>query len=222
MGLMKAGKVAVSLILFIAVFAAITLAWKLTPLGEVLKPDRLAAVRNYPAAPVLFVAVFVIGGLMFAPVVAMIVAVAVLFPPGIATAISFVGVMLSAALLYGVGYRFGGRLSSAFGPAIPRVQAALAKRGIPAIAIIRNLPIAPFSIVNVAAGTIRVRFRDYMLGTAIGMLPGIAVLSFFGGQLRKLWEDPSPSRLLLVVGAWSAWMALSLVLQRWSNYSRAT
>jgi uncharacterized membrane protein YdjX (TVP38/TMEM64 family) len=137
-------------------------------------------------------------------------------------AISFIGVMASAALLYGVGFRFGGRLSSTFGPAVPRVQAALAKRGIPAIAIIRNLPVAPFSLVNVVAGTIRVRFRDYMLGTAIGMLPGIAVLSFFGGQLRKLWEDPSPFRLLVVAGAWAGWMALSLVLQRWSNYSRAT
>jgi len=224
--LSRGAKTGVSLIAWVVALVAVVVAWKYTPLADAMQPDqladKLASVREFPGAPVIFVAVFVIGGLLFAPVVALIVVVAVLFPPGIATVISFVGVMLSAALLYAIGYRFGGRLASALGPVIPRVQAALAKRGIPAIATIRMLPVAPFSIVNVAAGTIRVRFRDYMLGTALGMLPGIAALSFFGGQVRKLWEDPSPQRLLIALGALAIWIGLGIALQRWSNASRGS
>jgi phospholipase D1/2 len=224
--LSRRARLGVSLVLWLVVLIAIALAWKFTPLAEVTKPEqlaeRLAAVRELPAAPLLFIAAFVIGGVFVVPVVALIVVVALLFPPLVATAISFVGAMVSAALFYGVGFRFGSGLASALGPVIPRVQAALAERGIPAMVAIRMLPVAPFTIVNLAAGSIRVRFRDYMVGTALGMLPGIVALSFFGGQVRKLWEDPSPYRLFLAFAGLVAWIALSLILQRWSNRVRKT
>ena len=35
------------------------------------------------------------------------------------------------------------------------------------------LPIAPFSIVNVVAGASHIRWSDFLLGTVIGLLPGI-------------------------------------------------
>ena len=43
--------------------------------------------------------------------------------------------------------------------------------------IIRNLPIAPFTLVNMVAGASHVKFMDYILGTAVGMIPGILVIT---------------------------------------------
>ena len=38
---------------------------------------------------------------------------------------------------------------------------------------VRLVPVAPFTIVNLLAGAGHVRFRDFMIGTAVGMTPGI-------------------------------------------------
>lgn len=212
---------AVALVVLVACVVIFALAWKITPLAELASPEalagRLRALAGMPAAPFLFVAVFVIGGFLVVPVVALILAAAILFPPGTAVLVSLTGVMLSAAVLYQVGLRFSGRIEALVGPAIPRLRAALARSGILAVMAVRMLPVAPFSIVNLAAGSIRVGFRDYLIGTALGMIPGIVALSFFGGQLRAIWEDPTPARILVTVVAALLWIGLSVGLQRWSG-----
>ena len=76
------------------------------------------------------------------------------------------------------------------------------------------LPIAPFAVVNLAAGSIGVRFQDFMLGTALGLAPGIVVLSMFGQQVRALWRQPTVNGVLVAAGIVSAWLALSFLVQR--------
>jgi len=48
----------------------------------------------------------------------------------------------------------------------------MAKQGILTVAMIRNIPVAPFTIVNLIAGASHIRLKDYLIGTALGMLPG--------------------------------------------------
>ena len=68
--------------------------------------------------------------------------------------------------------------------------------------------------MNLAAGAIGVRFRDYMLGTALGLAPGITVLSLFGNRVKAQVQHPSTSGVLLVVGIAIVWLAISFTLQR--------
>ncbi|WP_348240396.1 TVP38/TMEM64 family protein, partial [Salmonella enterica] len=74
---------------------------------------------------------------------------------------------------------------------VERLRNALDRSGIVAVATIRMVPIAPFTLVNLAAGSIDVRLRDYALGTALGIIPGTAVLTAFGHQLRAIIERPT-------------------------------
>jgi phospholipase D1/2 len=46
-----------------------------------------------------------------------------------------------------------------------------------AVAAIRLVPIAPFTLVNLIAGASKIRFADYLLGTVIGMAPGLVLMS---------------------------------------------
>jgi uncharacterized membrane protein YdjX (TVP38/TMEM64 family) len=83
--------------------------------------------------------------------------------------------------------------------------------------VIRNVPIAPFTVVNLLAGASSLRFRDYLLGTALGMAPGIAAVTLMGDRLRGVLEDPTAGNvgwLLLAVGLW---VGLALGLQSLSN-----
>ncbi len=67
---------------------------------------------------------------------------------------------------------------------------------------VRLVPVAPFTVVNVAAGAFNVRFFDFALGTLIGMAPGIFAIAVFGERL-----DPAGiggAAVILAAGAWTA------------------
>jgi phospholipase D1/2 len=197
----------------------LALLWRYTPLANAVQPDRLAAwlerFSNSPWGPLIAVALFVAAGFVMMPVLLLITATALVFEPFVAVAISLSGSLLSSAGVYGVGAKFvRGGAHKAFGPAVERVRKALHSRGVISIAAIRMLPIAPFGVVNLAAGSIGVRFWDFLLGTALGLAPGIVVLSVFGRQVRELWQQPTVRGALTVVGVAVGWVLLSVGLQR--------
>lgn len=212
-----------SIVLIVAIgvlVAAMAALWKFTPLADSIDPgkiaDRLESVEKYPWSPFAFIGAYVLGGLVMFPVTVMSAATAIIFPPLKAVSVSFTGIMLSAGLLHWIGARWIGRgFRKALGSTIKKVDEALSDRGIITIATLRMIPLAPFTLVNIAAGAVGVSFRDYMLGTALGLLPGVTVICFFGRQVRAFWEDPSISGVLVAVGIGVAWIGISLLLQRW-------
>jgi uncharacterized membrane protein YdjX (TVP38/TMEM64 family) len=68
-----------------------------------------------------------------------------------------------------------------------------------AVLIVRILPVAPFTIVNIMAGASEVRFRDFILGTLLGMLPGLVVMTFFGDRLQSAIRDPKVESFMILV-----------------------
>lgn len=210
----------------LAILIGLALLWRFTPLAELLRPaeiaQRLEAVQHRRGAPFIFVAAYVLGGLVMFPVTVMSAATAIVFPPLIAASISFTGIILSAAPVHWLGARFlSGWARSALPGTIKRVDEALADRGIITIAAIRMVPLAPFTLVNLAAGAVGVPFRDYMLGTVLGIAPGTILVCLFGRQVRQFWQHPSAQGIALVVAILIVWLAVSLSLQRWAAHRRA-
>jgi uncharacterized membrane protein YdjX (TVP38/TMEM64 family) len=79
--------------------------------------------------------------------------------------------------------------------------------------MIRMVPIAPFSIVNVVAGASKLSLRDFLLGTVLGMAPGIAVMAALGAQFADLARNASWANALLLALAVAAWIAFCLGVQ---------
>jgi SNARE associated Golgi protein len=69
------------------------------------------------------------------------------------------------------------------GPRLSRIRNSLARRGVLAVATVRMVPLAPFTLVNVVAGASQIRLTDYLAGTALGMAPGLIALSALGHQI---------------------------------------
>src|SRR5215813_14142002 len=63
---------------------------------------------------------------------------------------------------------------------------------------VRVFPVAPFSIVNLLVGASRIRFWIFLLGSAIGRIPGIIVLALVGIQFENLLHRPKISSLVLL------------------------
>ncbi len=76
-------------------------------------------------------------------------------------------------MTYAIGLALGrDTLRRVIGPRLKRVQRRIVSGGVLAIAAIRLVPIAPFTVVNLVAGASDIRLGAFMAGTILGMLPG--------------------------------------------------
>jgi phospholipase D1/2 len=212
------------ILLAVTVFvaAAAILLWRYTPLAHWADPQRVAAwmeaLRHSFWAPFIVIGVFIVGGLIVFPLTLLITATAIVFDPLTAIAISLTGALANAVTLYLLGRLvMRDTVMHAFASAVARLQRMLSHSGILAVATIRMLPIAPFTLVNLAAGAIEVRLRDYVIGTFLGVLPGTVALTAFGHQLREIIEHPTWKNVGLLLAVIAAWIALSVALQRWAS-----
>ncbi|BBI63120.1 hypothetical protein HSBAA_44260 [Vreelandella sulfidaeris] len=67
----------------------------------------------------------------------------------------------------------------------------LSKRGIRTMTVINLLPLAPFTLTNMLAGAFHLKFRDYMIGSTLGIVPGLAAVILLGSQLGALFTAAS-------------------------------
>jgi phospholipase D1/2 len=179
----------------LTVIAAIAAAWRWTPLRELISLSSLVTVArtldDSPVAPLAVLAAYVVAGILVIPVTALIVATGIVFGPLLGGIYALSGALLSAAVTYWIGARIGrDAVRQLAGPRLNGITRRLASRGVMAIAIIRLLPIAPFSIVNAVIGASHVRMKDFLLGTAIGLTPGIIMTVIFVDRVTAAITDP--------------------------------
>jgi phosphatidylserine/phosphatidylglycerophosphate/cardiolipin synthase-like enzyme/uncharacterized membrane protein YdjX (TVP38/TMEM64 family) len=196
--------------------ALLFLLWKMTPIAGYMTPE---AMRNALTAggswgPAFSVGLFLLLGFVAFPVNVLILGTAAAFGTWPGLAYAAVGAMVSAAATYGLGRKLGPNLlRRVLGPRISRVSQAVNRNGILAVTTIRLLPVAPFTLVNLVAGAMRIRFLDYMVGTALGLLPGIALLSLVGEGLSRILENPTPRNIGMLVLVLAVWAGVTWGLQ---------
>ncbi|WP_235976709.1 VTT domain-containing protein [Bradyrhizobium archetypum] len=201
-----------------AALAGLALAWQYTSLRDFADVGFVSSIISQPAgshfAPLFAIAAFVLGGLVVFPVLVLIAATSAALGPWMGFFSAGVGVLLSALTLFSIGRVLGqARLQRLLGRRAARVQSRIIGKGVVAVAMIRMVPIAPFSIVNVVAGASKLSLRDFLLGTVLGMTPGIAVMAALGAQIADLARNASWTNAVLLALAILAWIALCLGVQ---------
>ena len=200
-----------------AALAGLALAWQYTSLRDFTDIGFVSSVISQPAsqfAPLLAIAAFVVGGLVVFPVLVLIAATAAALGPWMGFFSAGAGVLLSALTLFSIGRVLGqARLQQLLGRRAARVQSRIIGKGVVAVAMIRMVPIAPFSIVNLVAGASKLSLRDFLLGTVLGMAPGIAVMAALGAQIADLARNASWTNAVLLALAILTWIALCLGVQ---------
>jgi phospholipase D1/2 len=199
--------------------ALLAVAWRWTPLREWINLasllDLARGLEALPFTPVAIVASYVIAGLLMVPVTLLIAVTGIVFGPLTGAAYAIGGSLLSAAVTYALGHWLGrDAVRRLLGARINRLSRRIAKRGILAMVVVRLLPIAPFTVVNVVAGASHLGFRDYMLGTLLGMAPGIAITVTFVHNLAEAVRNPSPGTVSMLAGIVVLLIGFALLLQR--------
>ncbi|MDC7785411.1 VTT domain-containing protein [Rhodoplanes sp. TEM] len=209
-GIVKAGAV-------FAVLLAVVLAWRFTPLAAYADIERVRAVLEGLGgvwAPVAVTGIYVVAGLLGFPVTVLIAATAMVFGAWLGILYAAVGALVSAAVGFAIGAALGQKpFIGLLGPRLNKIRREITRRGVLAIAAIRLLPIAPFTLINLLSGASGVRFADFIGGTALGLAPGIVAMSAFGDQLLAVIRNPTPGRIAATVALLGAWIGIVFGLQ---------
>ncbi|MGI4849249.1 MAG: VTT domain-containing protein, partial [Janthinobacterium lividum] len=204
---------------FALLLVLLTVAWRWTPLRDWANLTALLNLaRSLEALPftgAAVVASFVVGGLLMVPVTLMIAVTGMVFGPFWGLLYALCGTMLSALVSYGLGAWLGrDTVRKLLGPRINRLSRRIAKRGILAMVVIRVLPVAPFLVVNVVAGASHIRLRDFLIGSFLGLLPGLVLTVTFIHHLAEAIRNPSAGTVALLIGAGLLLIGTALLLQR--------
>jgi uncharacterized membrane protein YdjX (TVP38/TMEM64 family) len=74
---------------------------------------------------------------------------------------------------------------------------------------LRLLPLVPFNVLSFAAGLAGVPFRPYLAATALGILPGTIVYTYFADSLLAGVEGASRQAFARVAAAGALLLAVS-------------
>jgi phospholipase D1/2 len=192
--------------------------WRFPPLDGYTDSEMLLrALQSFqgsPNAPFIAIAAFVLGGFILFPVTVLIAVTAAALGPLLGFSSAAIGVLTSASVVYAIGRACGLEpIKSLLGPRLSRIQQHIVGNGVMAVALVRMLPVAPFSLVNIAAGAMGIRFVDFIIGTFLGMAPGLLALSAFGAQIADLLVRPTWSSVVILLLCVSAWVLFSIAAQ---------
>ncbi len=185
--------------------------------AEVLEP-RMEAAGGW--APIVFIGIYALLITLTLPGTLVTLVGATLFPLATAFALTIVGAMTGASLSFFIGRLLGRSASQSVlegseNPIITKIHGAIRRfedNGILAVAYLRMVYV-PFVALNYFAPLTGIRYRDFAIGTLIGILPGSFVFVFMGNSFQTAWRSGDIS--LLFNGQFAiaiALFAVSLIL----------
>jgi uncharacterized membrane protein YdjX (TVP38/TMEM64 family) len=209
----------IKIVVVLMLGAVIAAVW-FSPLREQLTRDNIRAfveqLREPWYGPAVFVAVFALGCVFALPASLFVIAAGLIWGFLAGALYSIVGGLIGAVASFYVGQFVGEGLLERFG----RLGAVVARQvdhaGFGTLLVLRYIPGIPFAVLNYGAGVARVRFRDFVLATLIGMTPPMFVFAWSADALfnGSLSEGDAVRRLLIVFGLMLAITLLPQLVKR--------
>ena len=144
-----------------------------------------------PTGMAVFIAAYVAACVFLLP--AFLLTLGAGFAYGVATGslLVWVGASLGAAVAFTLG-RTVARDAVArrveTNPRFAAIDRAVGREGLKIVFLTRLSPAFPFTLLNYAYGLTKVTFRDYLIGTAVGMVPGIVMYVYLGSLFTSVTE----------------------------------
>jgi phosphatidylserine/phosphatidylglycerophosphate/cardiolipin synthase-like enzyme/uncharacterized membrane protein YdjX (TVP38/TMEM64 family) len=173
---------------FLLLLLVIAVGWALLSAPDLDLYALLESLRQsaaHPLAPLVAIPAIVVGSIVVAPVTGMIALCALLFSPWTGSLTALAGTLAATAVNFAIGARLGNTVES-YAPkaVVQRMRSIASDADAWALAGIRLIPVAPFTVVNLLAGAAGVSLRKFLLGTLIGMGPGIVLICFSVDRAR--------------------------------------
>ncbi|MFA4902158.1 MAG: TVP38/TMEM64 family protein [Desulfobaccales bacterium] len=198
-----------AMLLLIFIVAAVVLV-RYTGVRELLTVEKLGAQLAAAGlwAPLAFILVYAVGVCLFIPGTLLTTLGAAIYGPYWGFVYVWVAAMLGSAGAFLIG-RYLGRefAASLIGDRLKKYDDAIEKNGFATVLYLR-LVYFPFTPMNFGMGLTKVRFRDYLWGTGLGILVGTFIFTFFVGTIKEVWASGQWGQLL----TWKIFLSLGLFL----------
>lgn len=204
-----------ALICGLALLAAM---WRWGPLYQWLDSENITnlfyVIKNSSLAPLAVIGVYVVSGILFAPVSVIIGIVALVFSPLESFAYSMLGSLASGVVTFAIGRSLGReKIQAMAGKRLNSISKRLSKRGLLTVTALRLAPVAPYTLVNLVMAASHVKLSHFLLGTALGMFPGILAISILGEAITDLVFSMDPINAFSFIGLLALVMFVAKLIQ---------
>jgi phospholipase D1/2 len=198
---------------------ALALAWTHTPLRDVVTRENAmalaAAFAGHWWAPLIVILAYTPASFIMFPRWLITMTAVIAFGPYQGFTYAMSGVILAGVATFLPGKLVNrDTIRRLAGPKLKRVANFMEQRGLLAVTLVRLVPIAPFPVVNIVMGAMRVKLWHFVLGTFVGMLPGMLAATILSDQLAAALEDPARVNPWMIAAALLALATLAFFGQR--------
>ncbi len=139
-----------------------------------------------PAAPFVFIIIYVLGTVLFFPGSVLTLTGGALFGPIWGTLYNLVGAILGATLAFVITrYLASDWVTARLGGRLKQLVNGIEKEGWRFVAFVRLVPLFPFNLLNYALGLTRIRLSHYVFASFIFILPGTTAYTYLGYAGRE-------------------------------------
>lgn len=210
-----------------AVLLGLTAVWQFTPLAEYLDGNRITGWAREAGrqwwVPIATVLAFTPASYVMFPRPLITLFAVIAYGPIWGFVIAMSGIQVAAWSNYVAGRKLDpGTVRRLAGAKLDRILQVLRRRGLVAMTALRLVPLAPFAVEGVVAGAVRVRMWEFLLGTALGILPGTLASTVFGDQLQAWLDDPARINYWLIAVVLFLLGGATWFVRRWLISAAAT
>lgn len=134
-------------------------------------------------APIIYIALYTVATLLILPSTALNLTGGAIFGPWLGTLWTTIAAIIAAVVSFAFTRTIGREtITRRLAGRWQAMDAEMRQGGLFYMFAIRLLPIIPYGLVNFAAGLTSIRFRDYLLGTVMGTVPGVLPFVMIGSS----------------------------------------
>lgn len=169
--------------------------------------------ENFLIVFISYVAIYAAATTFMVPGSALTIGGGFLFGLALGTPATVIGATLGASILFFASKTsIGSVLRDVAGPFIEKMRAGFAENPVSYMFALRLIPLFPFAAVNIAPGLLGAKYRDYLVTTFFGIIPGTLAYTWIGAAVKgTLLEGGTPDIGSLAANFVPAFIALGVV-----------
>ena len=192
------GRALAKVSILVAFIIAAVYVVRFTPVKGYLTVEALGVFLDSAGfwAPLFFMLIYALGVCLFVPGTLLTGLGAAIFGAYWGFLFVWIGAMLGSSAAFFIGRTLGREFAaSLIGDKLKKYDDAIERNGFATVLYLR-LVYFPFTPMNFGMGLTKVRFRDYFFGTALGIIVGTFIFTFFIGTVKDVWASGDWGQLL--------------------------
>ena len=146
--------------------------------------DAIARVRGIHGVEPLFVLAYALIAAVGLPAAPLTLAGGAIFGLTLGSMLNWLGAVLGASGSYLLARVLGkDALRGMMGKLGGKLETLSTEHGFSSVFRLRLIPVMPFNVLSLAAGAAGVPFREFVAGTALGIIPGTIIYTYFAESL---------------------------------------